>query len=126
MPRTAVLSLEVLFRNSPKDKEIAIQFANALAEIGEVQTRRKNPLGAVPASPTDNDLAQALKDISARKTIDEGGYEALADGTGSYRDILKDKERGRLARATEPGGKDRRRHRTAHQRIRNTPQGRAQ
>ena len=42
--------------------------------------------------PTDNDLAQALKDLSARKTLDEGGYEALADGTGSYRDILKDKE----------------------------------
>ena len=24
--------------------------------------------------------------------MNEGGYEALADGTGSYRDILKDKE----------------------------------
>ena len=37
-------------------------------------------------------MAQALKDLSARKTLDEGGYEALADGSGSYRDILKDKE----------------------------------
>ena len=42
--------------------------------------------------PTDNELAQALKDLSARKTLDEGGYEALADGSGSYRDILKNKE----------------------------------
>jgi tetratricopeptide (TPR) repeat protein len=33
-----------------------------------------------------------LKDLSARKTLDEGGYEALADGSGSYRDILKDKD----------------------------------
>src|SRR5215831_6750923 len=37
MPRTAVLSLETLFRNSPKDKDVAIQFANALAAIGEVK-----------------------------------------------------------------------------------------
>src|SRR5262249_29696282 len=34
----------------------------------------------------------ALKNLSARKTLTEGGYEALATGTGSYRDILKNKE----------------------------------
>src|SRR5262249_39580624 len=28
MPRTAVLSLELLLRNSPKDKDVAIKFAN--------------------------------------------------------------------------------------------------
>jgi tetratricopeptide (TPR) repeat protein len=44
------------------------------------------------AFPHDQELAQAAKDISARKTLDEGGYDALADGSGSYRDILKDKE----------------------------------
>jgi tetratricopeptide (TPR) repeat protein len=46
----------------------------------------------VRLNPGDNELAQALKDISARKTLNEGGYEALAEGKGSYRDILKDKE----------------------------------
>ncbi len=44
------------------------------------------------AFPNDNELSQELKNLSARKTLDEGGYEALADGKGSYRDILKDKE----------------------------------
>lgn len=34
----------------------------------------------------------ALKNISARRTMDKGGYEALADGKGSYRDILKNEE----------------------------------
>jgi tetratricopeptide (TPR) repeat protein len=42
--------------------------------------------------PGDSALAQELKNVSARKTLDEGGYEALADGQGSYRDILKNKE----------------------------------
>jgi hypothetical protein len=37
-------------------------------------------------------LSQALKNLSARKTLDEGGYGALEGGGGSYRDILKNKE----------------------------------
>jgi len=43
--------------------------------------------------PGDLKLADELKDISARKTLSEGGYEALSDGSGSYRDILKDKSK---------------------------------
>src|SRR5882757_8453462 len=34
--RTAVMSLEILARNSPKDMHLAIQFAHALASAGEV------------------------------------------------------------------------------------------
>src|SRR5690349_1681346 len=37
MPRTAVLSLEILYHNAPKDKEVAIQLGNALANTGEVK-----------------------------------------------------------------------------------------
>jgi tetratricopeptide (TPR) repeat protein len=39
--------------------------------------------------PNDAELHQALKDLSARKTLSEGGYDSLADGQGSYRDILR-------------------------------------
>lgn len=88
-PRTAAMSLEALFRNSPKDKDIAIEYANALAEIGEPKRGEHILAELYRANPTDNDLSQALKDLSARKTMDEGGYDSLADGTGSYRDILK-------------------------------------
>ena len=42
--------------------------------------------------PDDGDLKNALKDLSARKTLNEGGYGALEGGGGSYRDILKDKK----------------------------------
>ncbi len=91
LPRTAVMSLEILFKNSPKDKEIGIKLANALAIIGEVSRGEKILTELCREFPIDNDLAQALKDLSARKTLDEGGYEALADGSGSYRDILKNK-----------------------------------
>jgi tetratricopeptide (TPR) repeat protein len=92
LPKTAVLSLEILAANSPKDRDVAIKYANALADSGEVGRAEKILADLYRSFPTDNDLAQALKDLSARKTLDEGGYDALADGTGSYRDILKDKE----------------------------------
>jgi tetratricopeptide (TPR) repeat protein len=92
LPKTAVLSLEILAANSPKDRDVAIKFANALADSGEVGRAEKILADMARSYPRDNELAQALKDLSARKTLDEGGYEALAGGTGSYRDILKDKE----------------------------------
>lgn len=92
MPHTAVMSLEILLRNSPKDRDVAIRLANALGEIGEAPRAERILSELLRNSPGDNELAQALKNLSARKTLDEGGYEALADGSGSYRDILKDKK----------------------------------
>ena len=92
LPKTAVLSLEILVANSPKDRDVAIKLAYALADAGAPGRAEKILADLYRSFPTDNELAQALKDLSARKTLDEGGYEALADGTGSYRDILKDKE----------------------------------
>src|SRR5207302_1555729 len=92
MPRTAVMSLEILVRNSPKDVELLIHFANGLAAAGQVNRAEKILVEFQRLMPGNNDVSQALKDISARKTLEKGGYEELAEGTGSYRDILKDKE----------------------------------
>jgi tetratricopeptide (TPR) repeat protein len=46
----------------------------------------------VRSLPYDSDLVQAQKNLSAHRTLDEGGYGALEDGSGSYRDILKNKD----------------------------------
>lgn len=92
MPRTAVMSFDMLFRNSPKDKNIAIQYSNMLAEIGEAKRAEKILMDLANSMPNDAELHQALKDLSARKTLSEGGYDALADGKGSYRDILKNEK----------------------------------
>jgi len=92
MPKTAVLSLEILSGNSPKDREIAVKFANALADSGEVTRAEKILSDLHDDFPADQDLALALKNISARKTMEKGGYEAAATGEASYRDMLRDKE----------------------------------
>jgi tetratricopeptide (TPR) repeat protein len=93
LPRTGTMSLEILVKNSPKDKNLAIEFANALSTSGG-DTRQGERILAelLRNSPNDGELSQALKNLSARKTLDEGGYAALEGGKGSYRDILKDKK----------------------------------
>ena len=92
MPRTAVMSLEVLNKNSPKDKKTAIQFANLLAEIGEADRGERILIEAAANAPNDAELHQAVKDLSARKTLSSGGYDKIADGQGSYRDILRNEK----------------------------------
>jgi len=92
MPFTEMMSLEVLFTNSPRNKDVAIQFANSLGATGNPEMAETILGELYRTNPSDNDLAQALKNLSARKTLNQGGYEALADGSGSYRDILRNKE----------------------------------
>ncbi len=93
MPKTAVMSLEVLVHASPKDKPLVIEFANMVAATnGKAETAEHYLDELIRTSAFDPDLAQAQKNLSACKILDEGGYNALADGSGSYRDILKNKE----------------------------------
>ncbi|HEY3761117.1 MAG TPA: hypothetical protein VGN23_05170 [Verrucomicrobiae bacterium] len=92
LPRTAVLSYDVLVRNSPKDKALVIEYAYAASEIGESAKAEKVLMDLLRENPADGELNGALKDLSARKTMKEGGYGALEGGGGSYRDILKDKK----------------------------------
>lgn len=90
LPRTAVLSLEIASKNSPKDKEIALRLGEALIRAGQVQRAEAVLTELQRAYPTDQIVAQALKNASASKTLREGGYDAIAEGEGSYRDILRD------------------------------------
>lgn len=92
MPHTAALSLEIAVKHAPKDKALAMQLAEALGRAGEQERAEKILSDLQRIHPNDLEVAQALKDLSARRTLDEGGYEALADGTGSYRDILRNEQ----------------------------------
>ncbi|MCX6894882.1 MAG: hypothetical protein NTZ16_05150 [Verrucomicrobia bacterium] len=92
MPRTAVLSLEAVVRNAPGDKAATAQLADALSQAGDVN-RAERLLGELcRAFPADGELSKQLKNVAALRTMGENGYETLATGTGSYRDILRDKD----------------------------------
>ena len=93
LPQTAVLSLETMVKHSPKDKALVVEFANAVAAAGlHANVAEKYLDELIRTSGYDPELQQAQKNLSAHKTMDEGGYGALEDGTGSYRDILKNKD----------------------------------
>ncbi len=83
-------------KNSPKDRTLAIEFAQALAAAGDVSESENNRgerilMDLLRDDPNDGELKTALKNLSARKTMDQGGYGALEKGEGSFRDILKNK-----------------------------------
>ena len=93
MPQTAVLSLETMVRLSPKDKALVVEFAEAVAQTGgNASVAEKFLEDLIRSSGYDPDLQQAQKNLSAHKVLDEGGYNALADGSGSFRDVLRNKE----------------------------------
>jgi len=91
LPRTAALSLEIAFRNSP-DRDVALKFGQAVARGGDAEKAERILAELAQTYPNDPEVAKVLKNVSAKRTLNEGGYEALEGGGGSYRDILKDEK----------------------------------
>ena len=92
MPRSAILSIELLMRNGVKERELSKQLADLYVQVGETKRAEGIYQELLQANPNDAEVAQAYKNLSARQTLSQGGYETLADGKGSYRDALKDKD----------------------------------
>ena len=88
LPKTAMLSLEIALKNAPKDYQLSMSYGQALAQAGEVTKAEAVYVDLIRAYPQKGEVGQALKDLSARKSLDEGGF----GGGGSYRDMLRDKE----------------------------------
>ncbi len=89
--KTAVLSLEILYKANPKDREIALQLADAYTQAEQNSKAESVYDDLLRTRPNDPEILQLAKNVSARQTLDQGGYEELAEGGGSYRDILKNK-----------------------------------
>lgn len=90
-PKTACFSYEILLKNSPRDYQLSMDYGQALSAAGQAAKAEAVLIDLQRAYPNKVEVAQVLKDLSARKTLSEG-YDQLADGTGSYRDILRNKE----------------------------------
>lgn len=89
---SAILSLEALRQESPADKDVSLRLADAYLDIGQIQ-KAEAVLGALlKHHPQDPLLNEKAKNIAANRTLSEGGYEKLADGTGSFRQALRNKE----------------------------------
>lgn len=91
-PKTAQLSLEIAYKQAPTDRDVALRLARLLAAAGQGARADAIMSALVVAHPHDSEIVQAAKDVSANRTLTEGGYIALEGGQGSYRDILKDEK----------------------------------
>lgn len=92
LAKTAVFSLEIAFKQNSNDKKLVLQMADAYANAGQISKAESLYSEVIKNNPNDPELQQALKDLSARRTMAEGGYEKLEDGKGSYRDVIRDKD----------------------------------
>jgi tetratricopeptide (TPR) repeat protein len=92
LPKTAIFSLEHNSKNNPNDRGIAMALANAYIANKAFSRAENIYQDLLNKDRNDTEVASLLKNLSANKTLQEGGYESLADGKGSYRDILKNKE----------------------------------
>jgi tetratricopeptide (TPR) repeat protein len=91
LPRTAVLSLELVFKNNSKDRDAAINLARAYAANRQASKAMAIYEDLMRANPNDVEIVTASKQLAAQRTLDEQGYSKLEGGQGSYRDVLKDK-----------------------------------
>lgn len=92
LPRTAILSLEALRQESPADKEISIRLSEAYTALGQNDKAEAIFTALLKQHPNDPHLHEMAKNVSATRTLSEGGYQNLADGTGSFRQALRNKD----------------------------------
>lgn len=92
LPRTAQLSLEIAYKQDPKDRDVGLKLARLLAQAGQGARAEALMQALVAAHPHDTEILQTAKDVAANRTLTEGGYAALEGGGGSYRDILRDEK----------------------------------
>ncbi len=106
LPRTALLSLEVAFKFSPADRRLAEKLSDAASRTGQRGRAEKILRDLLSTDPHDPRLNEKLKNLLANRTLSEGGYDQLASGTGSYRDILRDKEQAVVLEQEQRSVKD--------------------
>ena len=93
LPHTAAFALETMVEVSPKDKALAIEYAEQISQIGgDTQKAERALSDLIRTNGYDGDLNQALKNLSARTTMDKGGYSASEEGKSSFRDMLRNKD----------------------------------
>lgn len=92
LPKTAILSLEIVYKQNPRDRDVATRLAEAYAGAGQSEKAEGVYSELLRLRPNDPELLQALKNVTARRSLQDSGFEEVAESGGSYRDLLRDKE----------------------------------
>ncbi len=111
LPKTAVLSLEIVFKNNPGNRDSALKLGRALVAAGQAARADRIYADLLAANPSDTEVARAYKDLGARRTLNDKAYAALSGTEGAtYRDALRNPEE---AASLEQEGRQNRGEQTA-------------
>ncbi|MCI0629682.1 MAG: hypothetical protein L0Y44_03400 [Phycisphaerales bacterium] len=87
--------LNVLRRTKKPSKSTFVQAKDLFKQVNAWDEALTAGQIAVQIDPTDNALDHELKDISAQRAMDAGGYEKAAGQEGGFRAFVKDSEKQR-------------------------------
>ena len=91
--KTALFAWELVVKQQPGDKGSTIKYCDALVNIGELTKADEVITELAKAHPQDLEVLQLSKNMTARVTMAQGGYDMVTAGEADYRAVLKDKPR---------------------------------
>ena len=89
-PRTAVFAWDLVMKQQPDDKANTMKYCQALVNNGDVAKAEETCAALARAHPGDQEVLQLSKNLTASRTLAEGGYDKVASGEADYRAVLKD------------------------------------
>ncbi len=112
-PRTAVFAWDLVMKQQPDDKANTMKYCQALVNNGDVAKAEETCAALARAHSGDQEVLQLSKNLTASRTLSEGGYDKVASGEADYRAVLKDEDeavlaqvQGRQSRIRSPSCRD--------------------
>ena len=87
---TAKITLQIVHKLAPEDREANSKLANLYCDLDEPEKAEQIYAILVKHYPDDQDLQMEAKNISARKTLNRGGYEEARAEGATFRKLIKD------------------------------------
>ena len=88
--KTALFSWELVMKQQPGDKGSTIKYCDALVNMGELTKADEVITELAKVHPQDLEVLQLSKNMTARVTMAQGGYDKVTAGEADYRAVLKD------------------------------------
>jgi len=88
--KTALFAWELVMKQQPDDKGNTIKYCDALVNMGELVKADEIITELAKLNPEDLEVLQLSKNMTARVTMAEGGYDKVTAGEADYRAVLKD------------------------------------
>ena len=89
-PRTAVFAWDLVMKQQSGDKANTMKYCPALVNNGDVAKAEETCAALAKAHPDEQEVQQFSKNLTASRTLAEGGYDKVTSGEAGYRAVLKD------------------------------------